>query len=138
MVRVISIQDPKTPKYKSLAAPSRWLNIAQRNHLNKKKIEKRFILNVCYVLVFSLFHGVPNVCFCTDHFVMVPIYLTCLHFLQHFSLNTSLIYTMMACMDFWPHWLAILTKCKRYSKSSHQYTLKPEHNRGNEYNNHIL
>ena len=32
---------------------------------------------------FCLFRAVLNVCFCTGHFVMVLLNLTCLHFLQH-------------------------------------------------------
>jgi len=39
-----------------------------------------FILNGCYVLLFCVFCAFLCVCFCTGHFVMVPVNLTCLHF----------------------------------------------------------
>jgi len=76
------------------------------------KNTKKLFLNVCCVFVYSVFCYVLCV-FCTGHFVMVPINLTCPHCLQHFfsehlfhlywhiyivykilSLNISLIYIL--------------------------------------------
>jgi len=44
---------------------------------------KKFILNVCYVLLFCMFCAVLCVCFCTGHIVIVHLNLT----LNIFSLN---------------------------------------------------
>ena len=51
-----------------------------------------FILNVCYVSLLCVFRAVLMVWFCTGHFVMVPLKLSCLHCSQHLSLNISVIY----------------------------------------------
>ena len=47
------------------------------------------ILGLCYLL-FCLMRAGLNVCFCTGYFDKVPFSLTCLHCLQHISLNIPL------------------------------------------------
>ena len=60
--------------------------------MEKMKIEKNTIklfsdcLLRLVVLLFCVFRAVLNDCFCTVHFVMVFLNLTCLHCLQHFFL----------------------------------------------------
>ena len=58
--------------------------------LEYKTHKKLFVLNVCCVLVFCFFAAVLCVCFCTGHFVRVPLNLTGLHCLQHSFFVTSL------------------------------------------------
>ena len=58
-----------------------------------KKYKKMFILNVCFILLFCMFHAVLNICICTGHFVMVPLNLILIYIgCNIFSLNISLIY----------------------------------------------
>ena len=58
----------------------------------KLKTNKNVIRNVCYVLLFCVFCAVLCVSVCAGHFVMVPFNLTCSHYLQHLSLDSSSIY----------------------------------------------
>jgi len=53
------------------------------------------------VLLFCAFCTVLSVCFCTGHFVMVPLNLTYLHCLKHFFLNISSIYCIFIQMSYW-------------------------------------
>jgi len=61
-------------------------------------------LNI-YVLLFCVFRVVQNVCFCTGHFAMAPLYLTCLHCLQHFFFEHLFNLYWIPCTDVvlpWP------------------------------------
>jgi len=59
-----------------------FINIKYRKGNIKK--HKKYILNVFYVVLFCRFRAVLNIAFCTGHFVMVPINVTCLRCLYYF------------------------------------------------------
>ena len=74
----------------SISGASTFLRKIIEIKMEKWKTSTWFILNVWKGLLFSPFRTVLNICFCTGHFVMVPLNLTCLHCLHHFCLRTSL------------------------------------------------
>jgi len=73
--------------------------------------QKLFILDVCYTLLFCVFCAVVCVCFCTGHFVIVHLNLTCLLCLQHvffvhlfnlYYLNIVYVYVLLSLLTFTP------------------------------------
>jgi len=57
--------------------------------------KKQFILNVCCVLLFCVYCVVLSVCFCTGHFVMLPLSMTLSSLLFIFELLFSLYYNLL-------------------------------------------
>jgi len=70
-----------------------------KNKIGKKTtIQNMFILIACYVLLFCGLHGVVNVCFCTDRFVIVHLNLICLYWLN-FCLNVAKFCLIFICLQ---------------------------------------
>ena len=76
----VKVTKTKWQEQNTVGLPTNTAN--KKTHYGSNKLTLNF-LNVCCAFFYVCFCVVQCVCFCTGHFVMVPLHLTCLHCLQH-------------------------------------------------------